>query len=107
MTGEHRPANSNAPAPALAPWAAWSGARSYIAVWSAIACAGIGSWLALQEALLEAGADVMRRQHQALTDPQTGDTADAISAAMDDVRDCSEAVRQAQSDALDALQKSA
>jgi hypothetical protein len=108
MSSDHHPANTNERVPAFNPWAAWPGVKSYVAGWSALTCAGIGSWLVLQEAWLEAGGDLMRGQHRALNaGPEAVEAADALSAAMDDVRDCGAAVMQAQVDALDALRKSA
>jgi hypothetical protein len=106
-SGRH-PANMNEPPPSFSPWAAWPGVRPYVAAWGALACAGIGAWLAMHEAALEAGGALIRRQQDALGAlPGSGETVDAIAAAVEDVRDCGAAVMQAQVDALDALRKSA
>ncbi|MBT9447836.1 MAG: hypothetical protein IV086_19245 [Hyphomonadaceae bacterium] len=110
MSSDRLPANTNEPPFAANLWAAWPGGRSCVAAWSTLAYAGIGNWLMLQEALLKAGGDLMRTQLPtggALPAADDAPAIDVFSAAAEDVRDCSEAVMQAQFDALEALRRPA
>lgn len=106
MSSDHLPANTNEPPFAAMSWAPWPASRPYIAAWTAVACAGFSNWLMLQEAMFEAGRAVMRFPHHV---DEAADTpaAAALSAAAEDLRDCGEAVMQAQVDALEALRHSA
>ncbi len=106
MSSIHLPANGNE-APFLGGLqAAWPGATACVAAWSTLAHAGVSNWLLLQEALLEAAGDLSRMPLQSFDPlPVAGDAPaiDAIAAAVEDVRDCREAVMQAQIDAFDAF----
>lgn len=106
MTSDHHPANSNTPYFVASSWAPWSSVRPYVAAWAAVACAGYSNWLMLHQATLEAGSALMR--FPGLADGDAGSLgAIALSAVAEDIRDCGEAVMQAQADALEALRHSA
>lgn len=110
MHADQRPANANTPPWTVTPWAAWPGLAPHMAVWSAVAAAGLENWVTLQRAWLDAGRDAMRRQQEAfLAAPRDTDGPGAVvlTATVEDMRECGAALLQSQIDALEAWRRSA